>query len=71
MVTNAVVFTFNSPGNYGSTVYDPMREDVFLKIYVCDNCLVKAGNEGRVEEVQTLYQPPQFKHETWRYKHEG
>lgn len=36
--------TFNSHGQYGSTVWDPMRDELQLVINVCDSCLVrKAG----------------------------
>lgn len=38
---------FSSPGHYGSTVFDPM-DGTFLEINVCDPCLVKAGEQGRV-----------------------
>ena len=32
---------FNSYGNYGSTVFDPMDDGVRLETNVCDECLVK------------------------------
>ena len=34
-------------GNYGSTVFDPENGE-FLLFIVCDECLVKAGEQGRV-----------------------
>jgi hypothetical protein len=36
-------------GNYGSTVYDPM-DGHFLELAICDECLVRAGEQGRVLE---------------------
>jgi hypothetical protein len=30
---------FTTRGHYGSTVFDPMMEDVFLEITICDQCL--------------------------------
>lgn len=34
-------------GNYGSTVFDPF-DGTHLEVNVCDPCLVKAGEKGRV-----------------------
>lgn len=39
--------TFHSYGHYGSTVFDPM-DGTYLEINVCDECLKKAGEEGKV-----------------------
>lgn len=36
-----------SYGNYGSTVYDPMDYS-YLAFNICDDCLVRAGKQGRV-----------------------
>ena len=38
---------FSSHGHYGSTVFDPM-DGTYLEITVCDRCLTKAGEQGRV-----------------------
>lgn len=35
-------------GNYGSTVFDPMNGNC-LYFNLCDDCLVKAGDQGRVK----------------------
>jgi hypothetical protein len=36
-----------SHGNYGSTAFDPMNGE-FVEFNVCDACLVRAGEQGRV-----------------------
>jgi hypothetical protein len=41
-----------TPGNYGSTVFDPMDGN-FLEFTVCDECLVRAGEQGRVYTART------------------
>ena len=38
---------FQSYGHYGSTVFDPM-DGTYLEINICDPCLKKAGEFGRV-----------------------
>lgn len=35
---------FSSPGHYGSGVFDPM-DGSCIEINVCDECLLKAGQE--------------------------
>jgi hypothetical protein len=35
--------TWESDGNYGSTVWDPINETAYLHIVICDECL-KAGS---------------------------
>lgn len=42
-------------GNYGSTVYDP-HDMRYLAFNICDPCLVRAGEQGRVMETRD-YQP--------------
>ena len=42
---------FHSDGNYGSTVFDPMRGGVTLTLNICDDCLV--SNKLHVQYVQT------------------
>ncbi len=32
---------FRSYGNYGSSVFDPMPDDGFLQIVICDSCVEK------------------------------
>ena len=32
---------FTSPGNYGSTEYDPFNEKEKIAIFICDQCLIK------------------------------
>lgn len=41
-------------GNYGSTVFDPVLTGEFLEFNLCDSCLVKAGNQGRVYMARTV-----------------
>ena len=36
--------TFQSPGNYGSTVYDPMGGSGYLVINICDECLTSRAH---------------------------
>lgn len=45
--------SFQSPGHYGSGVYDPMENDECIEINVCDECLTIAGKEGSVILVKT------------------
>jgi hypothetical protein len=40
---------WHSSGNYGSGVYDPSGEDVFLEAVICDACLVR--KKSLLEEV--------------------
>lgn len=39
----------STSGNYGSTVYDPF-DGRFLAFNICDECLVIAGQQGRLME---------------------
>jgi hypothetical protein len=39
-------------GHYGSTVWDPMNGE-FLEFNVCDECLTRAGEQGRVYAART------------------
>jgi hypothetical protein len=48
-------------GNYGSTLYDPM-DGSRLEFNICDECLCRAGEQGRVYVVQD-HVPVEF--ETW------
>jgi len=47
---DGVVLT--TSGNYGSTVYDSFTGE-FLEVNVCDPCLTRAGEQGRVLEART------------------
>lgn len=38
---------FTSPGQYGSTLFDPMNGE-FLEVNICDECLEDAGEKQRV-----------------------
>jgi hypothetical protein len=40
--------TWISHGNYGSTVYDPVGTEEFIEMNLCDECLVRAGEQGRI-----------------------
>ncbi len=40
---------WNSSGNYGSSVYDPIDGNTFLEAYVCDECLLQ--KKELIEEV--------------------
>lgn len=38
---------FHTRGQYGSTVFDPL-DGSYLAVNICDACIVKAGDMGRV-----------------------
>ena len=40
-------------GNYGSTVYDPVLTGEFIEFNLCDECLVRAGEQGRIYTART------------------
>lgn len=40
-------------GNYGSTVYDPVLTGEFLEFNICDVCLVRVGQQGRIYTART------------------
>jgi len=42
---------FAATGNWGSTVWDPLRDDLYLNIYICDECLNKQRQRARVTKV--------------------
>lgn len=46
---------WNTRGNYGSTVYDPLTNGVKLECWICDKCLT--NKKSLLEEVkfQTKY----------------
>ncbi len=41
---------WQSTGNYGSGVYDPIAGNVFLEVVICDGCLVR--KKALLEEVE-------------------
>jgi hypothetical protein len=47
--------TFRSPGQYGSTAWDPQTHGVELELNVCDPCLL-AGH-GRVLRIVVHHKP--------------
>ena len=58
---------FFSRGQYGSTVYDPMRNNQRLEINICDSCLTHAARvQRRIALVRHLYDPTkQYSWEEW------
>ena len=48
--------TFTGPGNYGSTVWDPMTSD-FLIVNICDDCIRGAATKRAVQMAQPRPQP--------------
>lgn len=51
-------------GNYGSTVFDPFNG--MLAFNICDNCLVEAGEKGRVFLTYKPYVPIKYVYRQWR-----
>ena len=47
IVHNATVW--RCQGNYGSVVYDPLDDGVFLEASICDACLIQ--KKGLIEEL--------------------
>jgi hypothetical protein len=45
---------FKTNGHYGSGVFDPMTGAVQLTIIVCDECMIEAGKQSRVEHEHTI-----------------
>jgi hypothetical protein len=48
-VTVCDATVWKSHGNFGSAVYDPLDDRVFLEAFICDACLIR--KKGFVEEV--------------------
>jgi hypothetical protein len=42
-----------TPGNYGSTAYDPVLTAEFLEFNICDPCLIKAGEQNLIYTART------------------
>lgn len=59
--------TFTSHGHYGSTVFDPLAESVFLEINVCDECLVESASERVLRGRPTRPERPSY--EPWEPEH--
>ena len=53
---------FISHGNYGSTVYDPPNmtgaSEEYLRLYICDPCLLESAARGSVQRVTVQPAPP-------------
>lgn len=60
--------SFTSRGHYGSTVWDPM-DGTYLEINICDECLVKAGDEGKVLYVVPKQSVTTFLYKEWNGRH--
>ncbi len=58
--------TFYAPGQYGSTVFDPIGESAKLTINICDLCLVECSTEDKVDVVTKLIIPSEFSYEKWK-----
>ena len=44
---------FRATGNYGSSVFDPMPDDGFLEIIICDECVTKEASKiKRVKNIR-------------------
>jgi len=39
---------WRSYGNYGSGVFDPVRDNLYAEIVICDECLVRKGRIANV-----------------------
>ena len=39
---------FTSHGQYGSTVFDPISDDRFIEITICDDCIVEAAKKRKI-----------------------
>jgi hypothetical protein len=54
---------FSASGNYGSTVFDPMRRGISLTVVICDVCLP----DRKVDVLYTTvrYGETTYVHEPW------
>lgn len=60
---------FLAYGNYGSTVYDPLVSQAgrqWLEVNVCDACLLKAGQQGRIAFAVSVPQPNETVYTPWK-----
>jgi hypothetical protein len=55
---------FDSHGQYGSTVFDPISGDLTLMINVCDACL--RARCDRVIEARRIPRGPAFEYNAWK-----
>lgn len=46
---------FEATGNYGSSIFDPMGNDKWLRVVICDACIVE--NQDKVRMVENLTVP--------------
>lgn len=49
---------FTSHGNYGSTMFDPITDGVFLEVNICDVCLQDRSHRGKVILLGTRKEMP-------------
>lgn len=42
---------FHTYGHYGSTLFDPLRNDEALYVNICDECLARRASQGFVQHV--------------------
>ncbi len=52
-------------GNYGSTAFDSMNDEM-LEFSICDECLVRAGEQGRVLIGRHRRQPVVYVPKVWQ-----
>ena len=63
--------TFQSHGQYGSTVWDePPSSRRWLEINICDECLVRKGEEGTVLMVEPIPVRTEYERELWTGRHD-
>lgn len=48
---------WRSNGNYGSSVFDPVRENLYAEIVICDECLERKGHIVNV--IHEPFRPPE------------
>lgn len=61
---------FTTGGHYGSTIYDPMSGREYLELNICDACLIKAAEQGRVLITHVTEPQPECKSEEWNPQEE-
>ena len=62
--------TFDTMGGYGSGIFDPppsTRRYTKLRVFVCDECMVKAAEQQMVEEVIVQERSPKIERRRWEY----
>jgi len=61
--------SFRATGNYGSTVFDPITDDGFLEILICDECIKKKSKQ--IKRVRNIQTKTEYKYETGTFKELG